>query len=60
MRTDGTLECWDLAGAGEVVPPWGTFLSIDGGFDHWCGLRTDNTVECWGSYVRTPADVRWG
>jgi len=63
-KTDGTLWCWGRAdtfalglGAGvggAVTTPTrvgieSSWISVDAGYSHTCGVRSDFTVYCWGT-----------
>ena len=39
---------WRIISTSPSGVPSGTFISIDAGEDHTCGLRTDGTITCWG------------
>jgi hypothetical protein len=34
--------------AGQASPPLGTFLQVESGTIHTCGIRTDGSAVCWG------------
>ena len=40
---NGTVKCSE-----RVTPPSGQFATIDGGGQHYCGIRIDRTIQCWG------------
>jgi cysteine-rich repeat protein len=45
IKADRTLACFNPVG----TFPSGTFLQIDAGTEHMCGIRTDGSLECWGT-----------
>ena len=64
LRTDQTIECWDITDdsqyedlddefridfGGALEAPSGNFGSVASSATHSCGLRTDGRVECWGN-----------
>ena len=64
LQHDGTSYCWGFNPGGqtgtdtegsffqhypELVETDLRFESVDGGFNHSCGLATDGTIHCWGS-----------
>jgi alpha-tubulin suppressor-like RCC1 family protein len=44
-------RCWGYNGSGRTSPPVGTFIDIEAGGGHSCGIRDDGTVACWGSNI---------
>lgn len=51
--TDGKVVCWGGNPPGHLAAksPSGTFLGLDTGTNHSCGIRSDNTIHCWGNPI---------
>jgi hypothetical protein len=46
-EADAGVDCWGQSFYG-LTPPSGTFKSIVGGGEQFCGVQTDATLACWG------------
>ncbi|XYH98468.1 hypothetical protein ACMHYB_01520 [Sorangium sp. So ce1128] len=40
LKPDGTVDCWGNNEHGEAADPAGTFIQINAGVEHTCGVRT--------------------
>ena len=48
MRNNGSVACWGWDEYGKATPPAGSFVSVDAGLNHTCGVRSNGSVACWG------------
>ena len=54
MRSNGSVACWgsDYWHSdyyGQATPPAGSFVSVNAGVNHTCGVKNNGSVACWGS-----------
>ncbi|MEE2828951.1 MAG: hypothetical protein VX498_07170 [Myxococcota bacterium] len=45
----GTVVCWGDNSLGQILSPSDSFMRIEAGWDHTCGVRYDGDILCWGS-----------
>src|SRR5262245_5722662 len=48
VKTDGTLLCWGVNGAGQATPPAMSTQQVSAGLLHTCAVKSDGTLACWG------------
>lgn len=48
QQPSGELSCWGANWQRQAMPPAGTFLQADTGFEHSCVLRADGSIARWG------------